>query len=254
MLPVYVLSLRRNQARRREIKNHLGELGISFEWIDGVDGRKLSAPEKSDFLSDDRQYFANGPMSDGALGCLLSHRLAWQRIVSSSESTALILEDDAVLQPETKDALSRIERLAGKFDMIHLHHTTKRPLFGRFEISETQSLSLHKYNPIQNVAYVISRNACEKLLDLSLPAVFEVDLLCQRWWEHGLATLTVDPPLATEIGGTSTIGYPSTPPVWQNDTIRHKLGRYFNRRKASVTKRYLFRRMSTDVMSRLARD
>ena len=254
MLPVYVLSLRRNQARRREIKSHLEALGISFEWIDGVDGRQLSAQERSEFLSNERQFFAKGPMSDGALGCLLSHRLAWQKIVSDSDNAALILEDDAVLQPETKDALSHIEMLAGRFDMIHLHHTTKRPLIGNFDISETQSLSLHKYNPIQLVAYVISRNACEKLLKLCLPAVFEVDLLCQRWWEHGLTTLTVDPPLATEIGGTSTIGYPSIPPVWQNDSFRHKVGRYFNRRKASVMKRYLFHRMSADVMSRLASD
>ena len=253
MLPVYVLSLRRNKMRRRRIQNHLEDLGLSFDWVDAVDGRKLSSSQKNAYLSNERRSFAPGPMSDGAIGCLLSHRLAWQRIISNTESAALIIEDDAVLQAETKAALHHIEMLAGRFDMIHLHHTVKKPLFGEFKISTNHSLSLHKYNTIQNVAYVISQEACRILLNRSLPAVFEIDLLCQRWWEHGLTTLTIDPPLATEVGGESTIGYPSIPEGWQGDTFRHRATRYFNRRKDSIVKRYLFRRMSANVMSRLAR-
>ena len=254
MIPVYVLSLRRNKKRRRYIQNHLKELGIPFKWVDAVDGKKLTTSEKETYLSNDRQLFAAGPMSDGAIGCLMSHRLAWQKIFSNSESAALILEDDAALHPDTKATLHHIEMLIGRFDIIHLHHTIKNPLFGKFRISPTHSLSLHKYNGVGNIAYVISQDACRLLIDQSLPAVFEIDLLCQRWWVHGVTTLTINPALAREVGCESTIGYSSTPEKWQKDTIWNILNRYFNRRKDSILKRYLFRRMFSSVMSRLERD
>ena len=98
---------------------------------------------------------------------------------------------------------------------------------------------------------MISKKAAKHLLDLSLPAIFEVDVLMNRWWDHGLQTLLVTPQVVNEDDSPSTIGYGEAQPVWPDDTIIHKLNRRFNRAKDSIAKRRLFVKMMAKAKMRL---
>lgn len=93
-IAVYVISLPAATERRRSITGHLDQLGISFELVDGIDGRKLSPDERV------RVCAPGTELTPGMIGCTLSHTLAWQRFIDSKRPVALILEDDARLAPE----------------------------------------------------------------------------------------------------------------------------------------------------------
>lgn len=49
-------------------------------------------------------------MTPNELACNLSHKIAWQRLIDSGESRALVLEDDVMLSPSLPRFLAEVER------------------------------------------------------------------------------------------------------------------------------------------------
>ena len=252
MLPIYVISLKASTSRRRAMTARMAALGLDFSFIDGVIGKDVPAAQRAALLSDRRRHYLGAPLSDGALGCLMSHRRAWEVIRDTKADAAIILEDDADLAPEVLDVLPRIATLKGRFDLINLHHTSGRPLVDVARISPTHALTITRYVSIGAIGYVVSRTAAEKLLDVSVPGIFEVDVLMNRWWEHGLKTLVLTPPVVQEDGHDSTIGYPGVKPTWDRDRIGDRIARDINRKRDSLAKRLAFSAMVRAAKRRLA--
>ena len=251
MLPIYVITLKKSTERRQTMTKRLERLGLEFSFTNAVVGRDIHYTEKNRLCSQKRQRFLRSPLSNGALGCLMSHRAIWQKMLEDGIDSALILEDDAIITPEILDVLPRLEKLKGHFDVISLHDMKGLPLIDIAQISDSHRLTTTRYNNIGAVSYVISQKAAKHLLDLSLPALFEVDVLMNRWWDHGLQTLLVTPQVVNEDHSPSTIGYGKAEPVWPDDTIFHKLNRRFNRAKDSITKRRLFSKMVATAKMRV---
>lgn len=64
-------------------------IDLSFERVSGVDGSKVDPLTR---------FFSQTPsrsLSDGELGCALSHISVWQKVASGDLDNALVLEDDA---------------------------------------------------------------------------------------------------------------------------------------------------------------
>lgn len=252
MLPIYVISLKDSTSRRRAMSERMAELGLEFSFIDGVIGKDIPAGQRTRLVSDKRRYHLGTPLSDGALGCLMSHRCAWEMVRDTGVDTAIILEDDADLAPEALDVLPRIAALKGRFDLINLHHTSGRPLVDAARISPTHALSITRYVSIGAIGYVVSCAAAEKLLGLSVPGIFEVDVLMNRWWEHGLKTLVLTPSIVSEDGHDTTIGYPGVKPKWERDRLDSRIARDLNRKRDSLAKRLAFSAMVKSAKLRLA--
>lgn len=90
---VYVISLARASARRASITAHLDALGIAFELVDGVDGNALDQSYLDSVVAPDCG------LTRGMIGCNLSHLEVSKRHLASGRAVALILEDDARLDP-----------------------------------------------------------------------------------------------------------------------------------------------------------
>ena len=252
MLPIYVISLKTSKSRRRAMSERMAELGLDFNFIDGVIGKDIPADQRTSLLSDKRRFHLGAPLSDGALGCLMSHRRAWEMISDTNVDAAIILEDDADLAPEALDVLPRIAALKGRFDLINLHHTSGRPLVDAARISPTHTLSITRYVSIGAIGYVVSRTAAEKLLGVAVPGIFEGDVLMNRWWEHGLKTLVLTPSIVSEDGHDSTIGYHGVKPRWERDRLGSRIARDLNRKRDSIAKRLAFSAMVRSAKLRLA--
>ena len=111
-IPVYVISLADSEARRRNMTERLGTLGIPFQFVDAIDGRTERLPDEFDGARVSRFGLP------GNIACTLSHRLVHRMIAESADEVALILEDDAVLS----DDFGEIVRVAPKlqFDVLKL--------------------------------------------------------------------------------------------------------------------------------------
>jgi len=93
-LRIYVISLARAAARRESICTHLRELGLEYELVNGVDGRELPAEEHTRLLAPGVTF-----PSPGVVGCYMSHLEVYRRLLASDAAAALVLEDDAALNP-----------------------------------------------------------------------------------------------------------------------------------------------------------
>lgn len=86
---IYLINLDRDTDRLERARGRFGALDLSFERVPGVDGSKVDSLTR---------FFSQTPsrsLSDGELGCALSHIGVWQKIASGEVENALVLEDDA---------------------------------------------------------------------------------------------------------------------------------------------------------------
>ncbi len=80
-VPVYVISLRDSEVRRRNMTERLGALGIPFRFVDAIDGRTQRLPDVFDGARVDRSGF----WGESALACAMSQRKV-HRMIAEGES------------------------------------------------------------------------------------------------------------------------------------------------------------------------
>ena len=110
-----VINLNRSKERLQKIRARLNELNIGFERIEAFDGSNLSDDEYNSLT-----YPYNHPcrvrftreLTKGEVGCFISHRKCWQKLVNSNEDYAVILEDDLHISDEAKQFLENLETVS----------------------------------------------------------------------------------------------------------------------------------------------
>lgn len=110
-MKVFLINLDRDQERLRAADAQLKALGVDYERIPAVYGKGLSQEEKRRGVNRFRWWCAVGrPMTDGELGCALSHQKVYHRMVEDGLPMACVLEDDVVLDVRFKAVLDALER------------------------------------------------------------------------------------------------------------------------------------------------
>ena len=91
-----VVNLNRSPERWKAIKTQLDRLKIPVERLEAVDGKLLSEEVVGNLTSS--VHFSMGrELERGEIGCFLSHRKCWERLLDTDEKYALVLEDDLIL-------------------------------------------------------------------------------------------------------------------------------------------------------------
>lgn len=119
MLPIFYINLDKRPDRNAQILEQLSALNLSAERVSAVNGGDLSEPEKSfvnreNFLLNTKHHISNGE-----IGCAMSHRLIWQKMLDDNLDYALILEDDVVLDKSLLSILNNAD-FYQQFDFINL--------------------------------------------------------------------------------------------------------------------------------------
>lgn len=99
MIPTYVINLLRSSERRE----HMQQLLQAMPWaeghfVDAVDGRALTPQQLGERFDTRRAFELLGrEVVAGEIGCTLSHRECYRRLLASQDEFALIMEDDVVM-------------------------------------------------------------------------------------------------------------------------------------------------------------
>src|ERR1700761_93971 len=94
-MDIYLINLARRPDRRTAMEAQARRLNLTLIRQDALDARDIK-PQAID-----RWFQTGGPLGEIPRGdkcCSLSHRAAWEQLVSSGADYAAILEDDVVLQ------------------------------------------------------------------------------------------------------------------------------------------------------------
>ncbi len=170
----------------------LKRLGINYERVEAINGKLLPQEVKEKITYpynhfDTRVRFTR-ELTDGEIGCFLSHRACWAKLVDSNENFALIMEDDIEISKLATKYLLNSNWIPSSVDICQLS-CLEASQKGRIKdktlyIDETISLVAPLYPiPLGSHCYLISKQAATKALSLSekLPCPVD-DFLFSPWF------------------------------------------------------------------------
>ncbi|AFJ48926.1 glycosyltransferase family 25 protein [Shimwellia blattae] len=104
-IPVYVVSLKRDVARRDKICADFAAIGVEFEFFDAVDAK---SPERYQVIQQARSTGRGSVMSDGEIACALSHQYLYQKLLDEGHDWVVVLEDDVIVDRRFKQFIDQI--------------------------------------------------------------------------------------------------------------------------------------------------
>lgn len=174
----YVISLDRRADRRDYVRDIFGQLGLAFEFISAVDGTDPKIEAEAWRLP--RNAAGHG-LSPFAHACLLSHRKAWQSLLDSGDSHAVVMEDD-VVPAKALDWLNTDSWFPDGADIVKLETFMTRIHLGRRRLSSIgdRGLFFLESDHPGAAAYALTRQAAQLLMDKSEAACDPVDEITFR--------------------------------------------------------------------------
>ena len=194
----FLINLDESIARLDAFEKQLLELGFSrvsedplvwrcgsvvLERLSAVDGRVLNKREKEDLLEKGGYFWdwIAHDMTGGEIGCFLSHRKFWQRVVSSDSEFCFVLEDDMQLSPDILSFLEEDDWIPENTDFVKMDFSpsNKRNLF-----PVSKPVNMKNKRKIVRAAgrlygtgcYIIRRSAAKRCLEESKHLKLPVDL------------------------------------------------------------------------------
>ncbi len=157
------MNLRRAEDRLKTLRRRFGEAGLSFERIEGVDGRLLEQAELQRRVPADGRW---GRLTAGEVGCFLSHRACWRAFLDAGIRHAAIFEDDVFLGENAAAVLGDDGWVPGDADIVKLETTASRVYLdtsprGMIDGRRVQRLRSSHYCA---AGYIVSRDCAERLL------------------------------------------------------------------------------------------
>ena len=205
-MKVLVISLPESAERRRSASEQLAALGLSFEFIDGINGRTSQDPLLECYQEMEFILNYGRPALPGELGCYASHYLAWQRCKELDEPV-LVLEDDFKLLGGFMDALALCRQHINQRGYIRLETTGDKPASTVFT---KDGFTLVKYlkAPQGALCYAISPSVAATFISHSETFDYPVDVFVRNFWYHKVPLFGLKPYTATasDIAVDSYIG------------------------------------------------
>lgn len=202
------INLDRDTDRLSKIESNLQKNHIEATRLPAVNWNELKKEEQSR-LYDEKLNKLNyyKPLANGEKGCYASHIKAWEILLSSPNSSLLVLEDDIDFEEGFKDVINFIENFKEPWDMIKLLSRPLEKYKTHTEITKKYRLIDYQRVPSWTAGYVISRNGAQKLLQSRVPFGRPIDVDLRFWFENDLNILGVHPSplILDETSDTSSI-------------------------------------------------
>lgn len=163
--PVFIINLKTSLPRKEYMKKILSEYNfLDINFVEAIDGRIYSETQQRDVFDMKACLLRNGRLiNPGEIGCTLSHRKCYKKLLDSSLQYALILEDDISIIGDLKEVINdelinfigskkpRILFLSGDYWYWNQKHITKVCW------------------AVGSYAYFINRAAAERILRIEKP-------------------------------------------------------------------------------------
>lgn len=202
-IKTYIINLKDSVIRRDAVLAEMVKYPfMDVELVEAVDGRKMK-PEDVGVCFDVKKFinrYYKTPKK-GEIGCTLSHRECYRKLLESNDEFALILEDDVIfVYPEDVEIILKGILNDYKddkpyfitFAMHFLYYPKKYQKRGKYTFYRI-------YNAYGTCAYLINRKAAECLLSVALPFTLADDYLFIR--QRGILVEGIYPTFAV---GAST--------------------------------------------------
>lgn len=218
---ILVISLPHSQDRQAHISEQMQRLGLQYEFIEAIDGRSISEEKMAALdvdVSGSPILMPTRHLTKGEIGCALSHRRAYRRIVDDCVPLACILEDDAVLTDSFVPVLNCASLSAANWEMLllgHFSNSRRSSTHGgecsyfRRRLTPAHWIARPVEFPYLAIGYLLRLTAARKLLEASSPIRMPADALTGRAEMYDVRLRLVTPPCVLprdDFVANSTIG------------------------------------------------
>ena len=127
-LPIYVVSLNtpQHQIRRKFMQKQMDEHGLAFEFLDATDDRRPLTAEELELIGGEKMLFEYATyLTQGAVGCIVSHMRCYQKLLESPHPYCLILEDDSPVSSDALMVLQYLLNMPKKWNLIRLGYSSE---------------------------------------------------------------------------------------------------------------------------------
>jgi glycosyl transferase family 25 len=185
MLKIFVISLPNEKKRQDYIQSVFDAKGVPFEFLTGIDGRKLNQEEINIYYDAERAKKYDGELSKGEIGCALSHRIAYEQIIENNIEHSIVLEDDVKLNNDFFSILNLLEKVSinkyviklDKFYSKQLDDDNRRHSYftpwHKIMLNKEYIIGQPLYDPTLAWGYYIDIKAARVLYNL-MPKIFVV--------------------------------------------------------------------------------
>lgn len=200
-LYVGLINLDRCPDRLAAASRQIADAGLVAERIAAVDGAQLAPADLAKYDQDRARQKYRRCVSQGEIGCYLSHIEALGRFLASGADHALVLEDDATFGPELGPLVGRLAEVLGPrkdWDVVNLGNSTRRSYSRSMRIvvdGGGHLLCRAHHFPSLTTALFWSRGGAAAFLACALPVIAPIDQTLKDWCirtDRGLA-FTVAP-------------------------------------------------------------
>jgi glycosyl transferase family 25 len=204
----YIINLDRSPERYNHVAPKIESLGYQTIRIPAIDGANLSEKELLDSTNfTSFKIFTGVYPKRGTIGCSLSHFNSWKRFLESDNEFAVIFEDDVDFDPNTlKNIIAKLQQNKDLWDIVTFeisHNGT--PLTLRILDGTPHKLSVYLTEISHTGAYILNRNAAQKLIQKFFPIKMPVDHYMTRAWEFNLKYTGIEPRIMLQNYGESYI-------------------------------------------------
>jgi len=173
---VYVINLARAPERRKHVTAELKKAGVSYQILEGIDGRDLDLADPATVAP---SLLTSFPFPAGVAGCALSHLRAYQAILADGLDSALVLEDDVILPAGLGNLIDAVadQMTEAEVALLNYERVRRMSLKGSTGLPSDRllALPLDVRQPTSAAAYLITRKACERMNERMPPVQVEAD-------------------------------------------------------------------------------
>ncbi len=200
-IPIFVISLDEAKDRQEHVKQQLDAQGLDFEIFPAFDGRSLNVEDYPAYDRPKRLRNFGRDMRPGEIGCLLSHRSIYEKMIAENIAAAIVLEDDVIIEPDFAKVIGSLETCDAPYELVRFLGSEKVAKLKQrkvFDFGNGYSLNRLMTTPGGAHAYLITLSGAKKMYKAMQKNDLPVDTLMGHVWRTGLNAFIVQPRLAEQ--------------------------------------------------------
>lgn len=194
-LKTLIINLESSLDRRERILALTAEMPfLDIQLIKAVNGETLGEEQRRTFIHPNYMRFTRTlGMTNGELGCALSHRKCYDFILANHFEYALILEDDVLIGDGFNDAVEMASQFLASVSKPTAILLSARTVCKTVPIKKNKGLEIRvAYSGVGTYGYILNNAGATLLLEKSLPFRYPADYWF-RFREMGLKLYAVVP-------------------------------------------------------------
>jgi glycosyl transferase family 25 len=172
-IPIFIINLEKDINKKKYMSKLCQKHLLKCNFTAAVDGKRLDNTELEKVYNQKCTIKKIGrKLSAGEIGCALSHKKIYQKMVDENIEKAIVLEDDIVFDNRIHDLLSLLDKFPDDWECVLLHYHRNNPFVKYYCVSLRNRINIGKGLKIVRFidimhstgAYIINTAGAAKLL------------------------------------------------------------------------------------------